>query len=95
MFENEVTKGNIRDIKRFALIEIWIAIYKKVSLSSTGLIIYISFQYSSYIDLCCKGLPLIKQINPTLLYLFTHTTVYSHLLVIASRYRTNVISTLK
>jgi hypothetical protein len=29
MFENEVTKGNIRDIKRFALIEIWIAIYKK------------------------------------------------------------------
>jgi hypothetical protein len=27
MFENEVTKGNIRDIKRFALIEIWIAIY--------------------------------------------------------------------
>jgi hypothetical protein len=61
MFENEVTKGNIRDIKRFALIEIWIAIYqKKVSLSSTGLIIYISFQYSSYIDLCCKGLPLIK-----------------------------------
>ena len=60
MFENEVTKGNIRDIKRFALIEIWIAIYKKVSLSSTGLIIYISFQNSSYIDLCCKGLPLIK-----------------------------------
>jgi hypothetical protein len=61
MFENEVTKGNIRDIKRFALIEIWIAIYqKKVSLSSTGLIIYISFQYSSYIGLYCKGLPLIK-----------------------------------
>ena len=29
MFENEVTKGNIRDIKMFALIEIWIAIYKK------------------------------------------------------------------
>ena len=29
MFENEVTNGNIRDIKRFALIEIWIAIYKK------------------------------------------------------------------
>ena len=29
MFENEVTKRNIRDIKRFALIEIWIAIYKK------------------------------------------------------------------
>jgi hypothetical protein len=29
MFENEVTKGNIRGIKRFALIEIWIAIYIK------------------------------------------------------------------
>jgi hypothetical protein len=32
MFENEVTKGNIRDIKRFALIDIWIAIYQKKSL---------------------------------------------------------------
>jgi hypothetical protein len=60
MFENEVTKGNTYGIRWFVLIEIWICNSQKVSLSSTSLIIYISFQYLSVIDLYCERLQLTK-----------------------------------